>query len=116
MILITLLFSFIVCAYYPPSKHRIPAEMATGPIESAVADAERVAKKQKTCAASTSKGLESLLQVLQTAKELLDKSPGDPPPSFLHDLYTQLNDAKVVSTITNDTKDLHSAVSKLGKV
>lgn len=90
--------------------------MATGPIESAVADAERVAKKQKTCAASTSKGLDTLLHMLQTAKELVDSTPGDPAPSFLNDLYTQLNDAKVVATITNDTKELHSAVSKLGKV
>lgn len=90
--------------------------MATGPIESAVVDAERVAKKQRTCAASTSNGLDSLLHMLQAAKKLLDNTSGDPSPSFLHDLYTQLNGTNVVATITSDTKELHSAVSKLGKV
>ena len=85
-------------------------------IDSALKDAERVCKKQKACAAATSEVLTQLLQELTAAKaSLLEHGPTS-AASTLKQLHQHLEGRGLDKQLSDQTKELHSSVSKLGKV
>ncbi|EIE20259.1 hypothetical protein COCSUDRAFT_37929 [Coccomyxa subellipsoidea C-169] len=81
-------------------------------IAAALKDAERVCKKQKLCACKTAQCIDKLAEALRAAEF---DSPDDALcPDGLHERL--LNPAeKLLKDLTESTKDLHSAVNKLGK-
>ncbi len=82
-------------------------------IAAAFKDAERVCKKQKFCAGKTAQCIDKLAEALRAAEF---DSPDDALcPDGLHERL--LNPAeRLLKDLTESTKDLHSAVNKLGKV
>lgn len=89
-------------------------------LRAAVEDAEHVVKKQKTCAKTAIHGLDTLLLTVQDAINLLKYRNEDPNQGFLQELCNSIDEeigkTKIRQNITKNTKELHSAVSKLGKV
>ena len=82
-------------------------------IEAALKEAERVCKKQKICADKTAKSIDKLAEtLLAAALDLPDHVIGREATNEL-----SLNNAQdLLKDLTESTKDLHSAVNKLGKV
>ena len=55
-------------------------------------------------------------QAVGKARQQLLAAPAAPPQAVLQELHAELAAADVARAMTADTKDLHGAVSKLGKV
>ena len=84
-------------------------------IESALKEAEKVAKRQRACASKTTDCLDKLiLEVTEARKQL--SAPGAGVLDVLKELNEQLSRADPVKDIADNTKELHGAVNKLGKV
>ena len=82
-------------------------------IEAAAKEAERVCKKQKSCAQRTSEVLDSLFAELQSAQRLLQTGAAGTAP--LRTLLQRLDKLEADKVVLDQTKELHTAVSKLGK-
>ena len=117
-----------------PCKHT--TIMQTG-IAAAVADAERVVKKQKTCSTRSLDSLSALLQEVQAAKKQLSKH-GEPQSvsaedmgihracmrgdhaslilQVLQELQRRIAAINTPVKLAEATKDLHSSIHKLSKV
>lgn len=94
--------------------------MADG-LHAALREADRVAKKQKLCANKTLAGVDALLASVHAARSAcISGSAGASSPSLpaacLAELHRQLLLSDVASQAAAYTKELHSAVTKLGKV
>lgn len=87
-------------------------------IADALKDADRVCKKQKTCANKTQEQLDYLISSISTTRSrLLNPTESNVKGNALvAELHRQVDNCGVVKEISDHTKDLHSAVSKLGKV
>jgi hypothetical protein len=84
-------------------------------IESALKEAEKVAKRQRACASKASDCLDKLiLEVTEARKQL--SAPGAGVSDVLKDLNDRLSRADPAKDIVEVTKELHGAVNKLGKV
>ncbi len=88
---------------------------ASDSVLAALKDAERVAKKQKTCAAMTAEALDRVIAEVRTAHARLLAGRGDGAKAA-QDLNARLQKMDVVAQVSNQTKEVHSAVNKLGKV
>ena len=85
-------------------------------IENALKEAERVCKKQKVCSAKSSEILAKLLQELTVAKDSLANGASDGVSSTLQQLHKRLESQELEKQLSDQTKDLHVPVNKLGKV
>ena len=84
-------------------------------IEAALKEAEKVAKRQRACASKTADSLDKLiLEVTEARKQL--SAPGAGVNDVLNALNGRLSKGDVVKSIADNTKELHGAVNKLGKV
>ncbi|EFN56715.1 hypothetical protein CHLNCDRAFT_144112 [Chlorella variabilis] len=92
------------------------AAAAVADVEAALREADKAAKKQKVCAASSAQAINKMLQAVGKARQQLLAAPAAPPQAVLQELHAELAAADVARAMTADTKDLHGAVSKLGKV
>jgi hypothetical protein len=88
---------------------------ASDSVLAALKDAERVAKKQKTCAAMTAEALDRVIAEVRTAHARLLAGRGDGAKAA-QELNARLQKMDVVAQVSNQTKEVHSAVNKLGKV
>lgn len=89
---------------------------AAGAVKAAEIEAGKVVKKQKTCCSHTSLALEKLIRELEVAQERILNDQTCDPHAVLRDLWAQVEQLNVVQQISNNTKELHGSVSKLGKV
>lgn len=87
---------------------------STDNLETALRDAENLCKKQRTCAAKTSQSLDMLLQSVRSAETQLRN--GADGSALIQQLCLSLQNPDIAKDITNSVKDLHSAVTRLGKV
>lgn len=85
-------------------------------IQSALVEAEKVAKKQKTSAAKTNGVLHKALHQVEACLEHLRTHPDEDAALALGDLLRELEALDAVAQVSADTKELHGAVAKLGKV
>lgn len=92
------------------------AAAAVADVEAALREADKAAKKQKVCAASSAQAINKMLQAVGKARQQLLAAPAAPPQAVLQELHAELAAADVARAMTADTKDLHGAVSKLGKI
>ena len=84
-------------------------------IEAALKEAEKVAKRQRACASKTVDSLDKLiLEVTEARKQL--SAPGAGVSDVFNALGGKLTKENVVKEIADNTKELHGAVNKLGKV
>ena len=87
-------------------------------LEAALAEVERVAKRQKTCAAKTSGVLYKIIHLLEKCIDKLSNS-GDGRTDVdaeLNALRDSLMALEPVSALSSNTKELHGAVARLGKI
>jgi hypothetical protein len=87
-------------------------------MQAAVVEAEKVLKKQRTCGAKVDQSLQELIDLAQGAKAALQGDPSLPADQVLASIKLKLED-KGTSALQNavaQTKELHSAIGKLGKV
>jgi len=84
-------------------------------IEAALKEAEKVAKRQRACASKTTDSLEKLILEVTEARNQLS-APGAWASDVLNALNGRLSKGDVVKSIADNTKELHGAVNKLGKV
>jgi len=84
-------------------------------IRVALTDAEKVVKKQKTCAAKTSGTLYKLIHCLEACIDRIKNDPDAGLTPALAELVKEIEVLDPVSSISSDTKALHGAVAKLGK-
>ncbi len=84
-------------------------------IEAALKEAEKVAKRQRACASKTADSLEKLILEVTEARNQLS-APGAGASDVLNALNGRLCKGDVVKSIADNTKELHGAVNKLGKV
>ncbi len=100
-----------------PDKHKM-SHNQLGAIDEALADAEHVVKKQKTCTKSAADCLKVLIMTVEEAKAVV--KTGQDPRFSMHFLLQQIEEeigmSKLKANLTRHTKELHAAVSKLGKV
>jgi len=89
---------------------------ASTPIEAALMEADRVIKRQKTCAAKTSGILFKIIHALEQTIEHLSEDATLDPAAAVDDLAKTLDALDAVSAINADTKELHGAIGKLGKL
>jgi hypothetical protein len=99
----------------PPAASPAAAP-AGGAVDSALREAERVVKKQKTCAARTSDAVSRLLGAVQAARDRLAADPAADAAPALRALREEVDALAPAAQMTADTKELHGAVAKLGKV
>ncbi|KAL4447903.1 hypothetical protein ABPG75_005122 [Micractinium tetrahymenae] len=92
------------------------AQQAAADVEAALNEADKAAKKQKVCAAASADAVNRLLQALQRARARLLADPGASPQAVLAELQAELAGAELAAGMTGATKELHGAVSKLGKI
>lgn len=84
-------------------------------IAAATAEADRVVKRQKLCSSKFSSTVDSLLDLVNSSKSKLEENP-DGASQVLETLKQQLTQLNVSSDLHDQTKQLHSAIGKLGKV
>ncbi len=124
------------CARHSSSALTRSSIMQAG-ITAAVADAERVVKKQKTCSTRSLDSISALLQEVQVAKKQLSKH-GEPQSvsaedmkiqgafmqgdhtsltlQVLQELQRRITAINTPVKLAEATKDLHSSIHKLSKV
>lgn len=77
--------------------------------------ANAVINKQKTCASRVDASVQRLISLVETAKARVEAAdPLESPESVLAELDKQIQEE--MKKATTQTKELHSAVGKLGKV
>ncbi|KAL4529565.1 hypothetical protein Ndes2526B_g04372 [Nannochloris sp. 'desiccata'] len=86
------------------------------PIEAALKEADRVIKRQKTCAAKTSGTLYKIIQSVEKSIKDLSEDATLDPAAVIDELSKTLDALDAVSVMSADTKELHGAVGKLGKI
>lgn len=82
-------------------------------LATAAAEADKVVKKQKVCCNKFASAVDSLLAAVNDSKHKLQSGKADSVMSELKDHVTQLG---ISSELHDQTKQLHQAVAKLGKV
>ena len=88
---------------------------ASESVLTALQDAERVAKKQKTCAMETARCMDTLVKEVEAARARMLAGRGD-GAKVAAELHARLAKLDLIAAVTNQTKDVHSAVAKLSKV
>ena len=84
------------------------------PVAAAVAEADRVVKRQKVCSVKFADTVDSLLAAVNASRDkLLHSGCGE---SVLADLKQHVTQLGVPSDLHDQTKQLHGAIAKLGKV
>ncbi|PRW51023.1 RMD5-like protein A isoform A [Chlorella sorokiniana] len=87
-----------------------------GDVEAALKEADKAVKKQKVCSSSSEAAVDRLLQAVERARARL-AAPGASPQAVLAEVAAELaGQGELLKTMTGDTKELHGAVSKLGKI
>ena len=84
-------------------------------VVNAFRDAERVAKKQRVCEAKSLEALDTLVAAVQAAVDGLAAGDAADGAGVVGALHARLNELGLVSEVSNQTKDLHTAVTKLSK-
>lgn len=84
-------------------------------LDTALREADRVRKKQKTCASASSDILDQLLKELTAARASLAEHGPAGAASVLKQLQNHLETRSLDKQLSDRTKELHSAVAKLGK-
>jgi hypothetical protein len=84
-------------------------------LRSALAEAERVAKKQRTCAESTSAALDRAVATLAAAADAA-RDTAAPPTAAMLGAVDALRGPDITGRVEAVTKDFHGAIGKLGKV
>ena len=84
-------------------------------LQGALKDAERVVKKQRLCASSTLQDIDKLLEEVEAAKAFLNAG-GASAQQALAGLCQQVQQSDALADMYSQTKELHGAVNKLGKV
>lgn len=80
-------------------------------------EADRAAKKQKTCAGKSADAVASLQQQVARLRQQLQSpsSNGEAAAALINGLQRSLDKDKMVEQVSNSVKDLHNAVGRLGK-
>ena len=81
----------------------------------ALKDAEHMAKKQKTCAANTAKYLDTVIGEVEAAQARMLAARGNGMKAA-QELHARLQNMDLIALVTSQTKEVHSAVTKLGRV
>ena len=84
-------------------------------VSAAAAEADRVVKRQKLCSTKFSSTVDNLLCIVNSSKAKLDQS-SEEPAEVIEALKRQITQLNVSSDLHDQTKQLHSAIGKLGKV
>ena len=87
-----------------------------GPLDVAVSEAEHVIKRQKTSAAKTSGTLYKLIHTIEQSIKHISSDASVDPVTAVEDLSRAITALDAVASISSDTKVLHGAVGKLGKI
>ena len=82
-------------------------------LATAAAEADKVVKKQKVCSNKFASAVDSLLAAVNDSKDRLQNGKTESVLTRLKDHVTQLG---IPSELHDQTKQLHQAVAKLGKV
>ena len=95
--------------------------MASGALSAALEDAERVVKKQRTCETRTDELLDQLISMVLATKAQLEtegaqQQQQQPAAGALAALQQQVQKLGIEKEMNSQTKELHAAVGKLGKV
>ena len=83
-------------------------------IDAALQEAERVCKKQKVCAVKITECIDALIQEISAAQQQLT-SESD-VAGVMQQLSQRCSKPEALKELSDSTKDLHNAVTKLGKV
>ena len=81
----------------------------------ALKEAEKVVKRQRACASKTDDSLDKLIQEVTEARKQIS-APGANVNAMMRGLNENVNKGDIVKDIAENTKELHGAVNKLGKV
>ena len=81
----------------------------------ALKEAEKVVKRQRACASRTDDCLDKLIQEVTEARKQIS-APGANVNAMMRGLNENVNKGDIVKDIADNTKELHGAVNKLGKV
>ena len=84
-------------------------------VSAAAAEADRVVKRQKLCSTKFSSTVDNLLDLVNSSRVKLDQNPGE-TAEVIEALKRQITQLNVSSDLHDQTKQLHSAIGKLGKV
>ena len=84
-------------------------------IDLALKEAEKVLKRQRACASRTADCLDKLTQEVTEARKQVS-APGANVNAIVRGLNDDVNKRDIVKDIADNTKELHGAVNKLGKV
>lgn len=83
-------------------------------IDAALQEAERVCKKQKVCAGKITECIDALIQEISAAQQQLTMESD--VAGVMQQLSQRCSKPEALKELSDSTKDLHSAVNKLGKV
>lgn len=83
------------------------------PVDTATIEADRVVKRQKVCSTKFASAVDRLLAAVNDSRVRLQAGSGDDVMTELNQHVTQLG---VSSELHEQTKQLHGAIAKLGKV
>ena len=84
-------------------------------VDTALKEAEKVVKRQRACASRTDECLDKLVQEVTEARKQIS-APGANVNGIVRGLNDNVNKRDIVKDIADNTKELHGAVNKLGKV
>jgi len=86
-------------------------------LEAAQGEAQKVVKKQKVCEGKVNRSVQDMIDLVTQARSVMSAGGegGEPPEAVLAQLRSKLASDGPLSAATDSTKDLHSAVGKLGK-
>ena len=90
-----------------------------GEIQAAHEDATRIVKKQRICAENTAASLHALIALVSEAQQRMQRGDGRDAEAVkreLEQLQTAIESEEWLKSMNKDTRDLHAAISKLGKV
>lgn len=85
------------------------------PLEVATGEAQKALKKQKTCEDAVDRSLTDMIEMVTQVRASLGQS-SEQPEVVLQQLRSKLEGPGMLGAAVSQTKDLHSAVGKLGKV
>lgn len=86
------------------------------PHETTLKEVDRVAKKQKTCSSKTADALAKLIKAVDKARSQVQQGDASQVQAVLAELLNEVSRLGTSAQLASETKDLHGAVSKLGKV
>lgn len=84
-------------------------------VSAAAAEADRVVKRQKLCSTKFSSTIDDLLDMVNSSKVKMQQNPTD-AAAMIGALKQQIAQLNVSGDLHDQTKQLHSAIGKLGKV